>query len=167
MATGHGLPLSGARLGLTGRDDSGGKGACLRISTPAEFVVGSSRGRKIGYWGQLVFLMKMPRLSFGSRSHAMIRTSALPDRVTIDGAGLSHRQVALFDSSNTSQHHPHSPMQLSPSSLISTGLRVARCSCALKIAALSLTPVVVVSINDVCCIAGTGVWLWCQPLLVP
>ena len=58
--------------------------------------------------------------------------------VSVDRTGLSHRQVALFDS-NTSQHHPHSLVELASRSLslVSTGrhareTRTTRCLCALR-----------------------------------
>ena len=77
MATGHGLPISGARLGPTRRDDSGGKAAHSRISTPAEIAVGSSGARKIGYRAQLLILMKMPRLWVGAVNSVLLKLAAL------------------------------------------------------------------------------------------
>ena len=76
MATGHGLPISGARLGPTRRDDSGGKAAHSRFSTPAEIAVGSSGALRIGFRALLLILMKMPRLWVGAVNSVLLKLAA-------------------------------------------------------------------------------------------
>ena len=144
MATGHGLPISGARLGPTRRDDSGGKAAHSkafesRVNPNTVVAAGKS---------DVADSCSIAKAGGGDVCRQPERWSrgASPGPVSVDGAGLSRSQVALFDS-NTSQHHPHSLVELSPRSLASAGLRarVARCSRALR-SQLSSPPEVVVSI---------------------